>query len=175
MGMPEGVPFMDRPDWVEAAFREAGAEYCPVTAAERLKRLSANERRSKMDEDDGLSETESQSGGGDNVKSKAGKEPMRCSALEMQFDLELHLMTGYMRRLDGEGLTRRNLKRMDPFAPDGEVKFNFDGSLTPYVGFWFYVAWYNVIVPVLHKTFGPILSVKDQDDLDELLDTTVAM
>jgi len=166
---------MDRPDWVEADFREAGAEYCPVTAAERLKRLSANERRSKMDEDDGQSENESQSGGGDKVKSKARKEPMRLSALEMQFDLELHLMTGYMRRLDGEGQTRRNLKRMDPFAPDGEVKFNFDGSLTPYVGFWFYVAWYNVIVPVLQKTFGLILSVKDQDDLDELLDTTVAM
>jgi hypothetical protein len=129
-----------------------------------------------MDQDDGQSETESQSGGG-KVKSKAKKEPMRRSALEMQFDLELHLMTGYMRRLDGEGQTRRKLKGMDPFATDGEVKFHFDGSLTPYVGFWFYVAWYNVIVPlaVLQKTFGPILSVKDQDDLDELLDTTVAM
>ncbi len=172
--MPEGIPFMDRPDWVEADFRKAGVEYCPVTAAERLKRLSANERRSQMDQDDGQSETESQSGGG-KVKPEAKKEQMRRSALEMQFDLELHLMTGYMRRLDEEGQTRRNLKRMDPFAADREVKFNFDGSLAPYVGFWFYVAWYNVIVPVLQKTFGPILSVKDQDDLDELLDTTVAM
>ncbi len=127
-----------------------------------------------MDPDDGQSETESQSGGG-KVKSKAKKEQMQHSALDMQFDLELHLMTGYMRRLDGEGRTRRRLNCMDPFATDGEVKFHFDGSLTPYVGFRFYVAWYNVIVPVLQKTFGPILSVKDIDDLEELLDTTVAM
>jgi hypothetical protein len=64
---------------------------------------------------------------------------------------------------------------MDPFAPDGDVKYNFDGSLTPYAGFWFYIAWYNVIVPVILKTFGPILSVKSQDDLDELLCAKVAM
>ncbi len=169
---------MDRPDWVKADFRKAGTlgtEYCPVTAAERLKRLSANERRSLMEQDDEQQgETEYQSGGG-TAKPKAKKEQMQRSALELQFDLELHLMTGYMRRLDGEGETRRKLKRMDPFAADGEVKYHFEGSLTPYVGFWFYAAWYNVIGPVLQKTFGPVLSVNDKDDLEELLDTTVAM
>jgi hypothetical protein len=68
-------------------------------------------------------------------------------------------MTGYMCCLDGEGLTKRKLKQMDLFAPDNELEFVFDGSQTQYLGFWFYVAWYHVIVLTLNKTFGPILNV----------------
>ncbi len=44
-------------------------------------------------------------------------------------------MTGYMCCLDGEGLTKRKLKQMDPFAPDNELEFAFDGSQTQYLGF----------------------------------------
>jgi hypothetical protein len=50
------------------------------------------------------SETEgkSQSDGG-KAKSKAKKQLMPRSALEQQFDLELHLMMSYMRRLEEGG------------------------------------------------------------------------
>jgi hypothetical protein len=92
------------------------------------------------------------------------------SALEQQFDWPLHQMVAYMRRLDGAlGRTIRGLKYMDPMAPDKEFKHAFDGSRTPYFGYWFYLAWYNVIVPSLQKTFGPVLNVMDMDDLDDYL------
>ena len=85
-------------------------------------------------------------------------------------------MTGYMRRLDGEGgVTRKGYKRMDPLAPDGEPKHAVDGSQTPYFGFWFYVAWYEVIVPVMTKSFGQVLNVRDKEDLETLLAAKVMM
>lgn len=166
--MERAVPFMHRDDWMEDG-KPKFKEYCPVTPAEKNKRRSAIERRSVSGE---FEENEAEQDSRCQTVKKAGSAP---SALELQFDWDLHQMTGYMRRLDGEGLTKRKLKRMDPFARDNERKFAFDGSQTPYFGFWFYVAWYNVIVPALTKTFGPILSVVDQDDLDELLAAKVAM
>ena len=83
-----------------------------------------------------------------------------------------------MRRLDGAlagNRTMRGLKYMDPMAPDGAPKHACDGSRTPYFGFWFYLAWYNVVVPSLEKTFGPVLNVLDMDDLDVLLEAKVMM
>jgi hypothetical protein len=64
---------------------------------------------------------------------------------------------------------------MDPMAPDKEPKHALDGSRTPYFGYWFYLAWYNVIVPSLTKTFGPVFNVMDMEDLDALLEAKVMM
>jgi hypothetical protein len=67
--------------------------YCPVSVAERNKRLTAREKWrvrssvSDMETDD------------DNVKISIR------SALELQFDWCLHQMTGYMRCLDGADQT----------------------------------------------------------------------
>jgi hypothetical protein len=85
-------------------------------------------------------------------------------------------MVGYMRRLDRAcGKTVRGFKRMDPMAPEKYGKHALDGSKTPYFGYWFDVAWYNVVVPSIQKTFGPVLNVMDVDNLDVLLDAKVIM
>ena len=159
LGMTQDIPFLERPDWMANGSPKYKV-YCPVTAAERRRRLPANERRSEYQA----------------VAAGEAEEMTEIrSALEMQFDWELHQMTAYMRRLDGEGKTRSGYPRMDPLARDGVEKFATDGSRTPSFGFWFYVAWYNVIVPALSRTFGQVLNVVDRGDLDTLLGTTVMM
>ena len=60
-------------------------------------------------------------------------------------------------------------------APGGEPKYATDGSRTPFFGYLFYIAWYNVIVPSLVRTFGPVVNVLDMEDLDALLEATVPM
>ena len=160
--MTQDIPFMERPDWMGSDGKPKFKVYCPVTMAERNKRLTASERRRSKS-----SEME--------IDEDAGKTSVR-SALEVQFDWALHQMTGYMRRLDGAtGLTRKGHRKMDPLAADGEPKHALDGSLTPYFGYWFYIAWYNVIIPVLGKTFGQVLNVMDKDDMDTLFGATVMM
>ena len=162
LGMTEDIPFLERPDWMGSDGKPKFKVYCPVTAAERSKRLTASERRRSKS-----SERE--------IDEDTGKTSIR-SALELQFDWPLHQMTGYMRRLDGAGgLTRKNNRCMDPLAADGLPKHAVDGSRTPFFGYWFYVAWYNVINPVLARTFGQVLNVRDKDDLDTLLGATVMM
>jgi hypothetical protein len=45
LGMEKVIPFMERDDWMENG-KPKFKVFCPVTQAERKKRLSANERRS---------------------------------------------------------------------------------------------------------------------------------
>ncbi len=97
------------------------------------------------------------------------------SELELQFNWELHQMVGYMHRLNGKGKTKKGYKRMDPLAPDQDPKYATDGSKTLCFGYWFYITWYNVIVPSVLRTFGPVVNVLDMDDLDALLEATVPM
>jgi hypothetical protein len=161
LGMDEDIPFMERPAWLDAEGKPKYKIFCPVTLSERVKRLSSVERRAATV----------------TVRSaevKPDKSELR-SALELQFDWALHQMVGYMRRLDGEGKTKKGYKRMDPLAPDDEPKYATDGSRTPFFGYWFYIAWYNVIVPSLVRTFGPVVNVMDMEDLDALLEATVPM
>ncbi len=157
------IPFMERPAWLDEDDNPKYKNFCPVSYTQRLNRLPAGDRR---------------------VAKIAGSSDERLahtselSALEQQFDWPLHQMVAYMRRLDGAyGKTIRGLPFMDPMAPDkdSEAKHAFDGSRTPYCGYWFYHAWYNVIVPSLQKTFGPVLNVMDMDDLEVLLDAKVMM
>ena len=161
--MTEDIPFMERPSWMRPDGKPMYKVFCPVAPAEKKKRLSqaANIRRSQ--------------GALEDVEEGGRKNTIR-SALELQFDWPLHQMTGYTRRLDGEGgVTRKGYKRMDPLAPDGEPTHAVDGSQTPYFGFWFYVAWYEVIVPVMTKSFGQVLNVRDKEDLETLLAAKVMM
>jgi hypothetical protein len=159
--MREDKPFMHRAEWM-ANGKPKYTVFCPVTPAERLKRQSAPERR------------RSNSEAVDDAEAEVCKTTLR-SALELQFDWELHQMVGYMRRIDGEGQTKKRTFRMDPFAPDGEPKYATDGRATGYFGYWFFVAWNNVLVPSLKSTFGNVLTVLDRDDLANLLGTTVMM
>jgi hypothetical protein len=159
--MTEDIPFMERRDWLDDYGHPKYKTFCPVSYTQRLNRLPAGDRR---------------------VAKSAGSSDERLahtselSALEQQFDWPLHQMVAYMRRLDGAlGRTIRDLNYMDPLAPDKEPKHALDGSRTPYFGYWFHLAWYNVIVPSLQKTFGTVLNVMDMDDLEDLLDAKVMM
>jgi hypothetical protein len=159
--MTDDVAFLERPAWLDEDGKPKYKTFCPVSSSQRFNRLTASDKK---------------------VARFAGSADERfansseLSALEQQFDWPLHQMVGYMRRLDGAlGKTIRGLKYMDPMAPDKEPKHAMDGSRTPYFGFWFYLAWYNVVVPSLQKTFGPVLNVMDMDDLEELLEAKVMM
>jgi hypothetical protein len=160
--MTDDVAFLERTAWLDEDGSPKYKTFCPVSYSQRFNRLTAGDRKvAKF------------AGGSSDEKLASTSE---LSALEQQFDWPLHQMVGYMRRLDGAlGRTIRGLKYMDPMAPDKEPKHAFDGSRTPYFGFWFYLAWYNVIVPSLQKTFGPILNVMDMDDLEDLLEAKVMM
>jgi hypothetical protein len=50
-----------------------------------------------------------------------------------------------------------------------------DGKLTPYFGFWTFVAWIEVFCPVLSKSFGKAITVLDDDIVDTLLNAEVMM
>jgi hypothetical protein len=158
--MTDDVAFLERSAWLDEDGNPKYTTFCPVSYSQRFNRLSPGDRKVvKLGTSDERFSNSSE-----------------LSALEQQFDWPLHQMVGYMRRLDGAlGKTIRGLKYMDPMAPDKEPKHALDGSRTPYFGFWFYLAWYNVVVPSLQKTFGPVLNVMDMDDLDVLLEAKVMM
>jgi hypothetical protein len=159
--MTDDVTFMERPAWLDEDGSPKYKTFCPVSYNQRLSRLPPGDRKIVKTQgtcDERLEHTS------------------ELSALEQQFDWPLHQMVGYMRRLDGAlGRTVRGAKFMDPMAPDKEPKHALDGSRTPYFGFWFYLAWYNVVVLSLQKTFGSVLNVMDMDDLEVLLDAKVMM
>ena len=153
--MTEDKPFMERGDWMDAEGKCKYRVFCPVAPTVAWKRLRPAERQSAE---------------------KAKVEAEELSALELQYDRELHEMVGYMRRLDGEfGMTKKKMRVMDPFAADGDGKWAIDGSQTDFFGFWAYDAWYNVFVPVLSKIFGQVVNVSDKEDLKRLLETEVMM
>ena len=158
--MTDDVAFMQRAAWLDQDGNPKYKTLCPVSYSQRFNRLTPAQRKVAK------------------VQGPADESAAELSALEQQFDWPLHQMVGYMRRLDGAlagNRTMRGLKYMDPMAPDGAPKHACDGSRTPYFGFWFYLAWYNVVVPSLEKTFGPVLNVLDMDDLDVLLEAKVMM
>ena len=96
-------PFMERIDWMDADGKCKYRVFCPVAPTAAWRRLRAVERQSRE---------------------QAKVEAEDLSALELQYDRELHEMVGYMRRLDGEfGMTKKKMKFMDPFARDGESKW----------------------------------------------------
>jgi hypothetical protein len=98
------------------------------------------------------------------------------SALDHQYDMELHQMIAYMRRLDGKlPPNSRGQKVMDPFAPDGASKWCTSGSKTPLFGFWAYYAWDNVFSELFSSAFGRIFKVTNQMELRQLLDAKVMM
>jgi hypothetical protein len=98
------------------------------------------------------------------------------SALAQQYDMELHQMVGYMRRLDGAyAPNSRNEKSMDPFAADGAKKWKVNGSKTPLFGFWAYYAWEHVISGLFSSAFGTIFKVTNQKSLKALLGAQVMM
>ena len=100
---------------------------------------------------------------------------MHSSALSLRYDWDLHQMVAYMRRLDGATPTLRRQPRMNPMARNGEPEWATDGNLMNYFGYWTFVAWDNVFVPVLGKAFGQSMRVLDEENVDELLGATVMM
>ena len=160
--MTEDIPFMERKDWLDTDGKPFCKTFCPVSAAERVKRLSPTERKN-------LSKSKASDEG-------EGTETTPKSALELRYDWQLHQMVGYMRRVDGARQTLvKQLPCMNPLAANGEPKYATEGSRTPFFGFWTYVAWYNAIVPVLQKVVGDIVMVRDEEALDVLLGATVNM
>ena len=156
--MTEDIPFMHHSAWMDGDLCKF-SHFCPVPPAVAAKKTTSGRRKS-------------------NTKSDASDEKVgQLSALEQQFDWELHQMVGYMLRLDGDyGVTSKDgFRFMDPLAPDGEPKFATNGSRTPFFGFWFFYAWDNVFAPSLVKTFGPVVKVTDKEDLDRLLSLDVMM
>ena len=153
LGMSDEKAFMEREDWLDNG-EPFSKVFCPVSAAERAKRLKGQEKRDFVaGQEEGAMESNA----------------MVSSALYARYDWDLHQMVGYMRRLDGATLTVRQHKRMDPMARIGEPKWAVEGSRTPYFNFWFYVAWDNVFAPALGKAFGQNMRVVDIEDVDDLV------
>jgi len=98
------------------------------------------------------------------------------SALAQQYDMQLHQMVGYMRRLDGSyAPNAKGEKSMDPFAADGEWKWKVNGSKTPLFGFWAYYAWEHVLGVVFSSSFGSMFTVKDPNCQRRLMEAEVMM
>ena len=155
--MTDDRGFMQRDDWLENE-KPFCKVFCPVSSAERQRRLTPAERRAHVGE-----------------AGEEGSNAMAASALAIRYDWPLHQMVAYMRRLDGVTKTIRKLPRMDPLAKRGEPKWAIDGKLTPFFNYWAFVAWDEVFAPVLSKLFGVSVAVLDEEDVDVLLDTTVMM
>ncbi len=121
--MTEDMPFMERKDWLGTDGKPFYKIFCPVSAAEKSKRLSPIERKNVA------KSKESEEG--------EGTETTPISALELRYDWQLHQMVGYMRRVDGVKTTFvRRLPCMNPLAANGEPKYATEGSRTPFFGFW---------------------------------------
>ena len=155
--MTDDRGFMQRDDWLENE-KPFCKVFCPVSSAERQRRLTPAERRAHVFE-----------------AGEEGSNAMAASALAIRYDWPLHQMVAYMRRLDGATRTIRKHPRMDPLAKRGEPKWAIDGKLTPFFNYWAFVAWDEVFAPVLSKLFGVSVAVLDEEDVDVLLDTTVMM
>jgi hypothetical protein len=158
--MDQDIPFLNRPAW-----RKPNSEdgrylvLCPLSAATEKRRAP------KASQTPGISPV-----------SPSESTRSQKSALFHQYDLELHQMIAYMRRLDGAYSTNSKGKKcMDPFAPDGAEKWSTSGSKTPLFGYWAYVAWENVFYPVFSNAVGQIVSVTDQRSLERLLKAEVMM
>ena len=159
LGIPEaGVAFLYRPSWIN---QDTGKcrflTVCPTSVAVEKMRPSKSRRTPGVSS---VSPTFS-------ITEK--------SALEHQYDLELHQMIAYMRRLDGALPPSPQGKVMDPFAPDGASKWSTSGSRTPLFGFWAYYAWEHVFSDIFSTAFGSMFKVTNQMDLQQLLDAKVMM
>jgi hypothetical protein len=157
--MSDEKAFMEREDWLDNG-EPFSKVFCPVSAAERAKRLKGQEKRDFVaGQEEGAMESNA----------------MVSSALYARYDWDLHQMVGYMRRLDGATLTVRQQKRMDPMGRIGEAKWATGGSKTSFYGYWTFVAWDNVFAPALGKAFGQNMRAVDIEDVDDLLGATVMM
>ncbi len=153
---------MERKDWIEENGKPFCKSFCPVSATEKSRHLKASERKS-------LSKDLQDSGEEDS-------ESTEKSTLELRYDWQLHQMVGYMCRLDeAKKSIWTRTQCMIPLARKGQPKFITDGSRNPFFGFWFYVGWYEVIVPVLQRMLGEVVNIKDEEELDKLLGATVMM
>ena len=156
--MADDQAFMYREDWLGQNGEPFCKVFCPVSTAERVKRLRGNDKRQFVD-----------------VAEHESPGSMHMSALQYRYDWDLHQMVAYMRRLDGATKTLTLQKRMDPMERMGVAKWRTDGSKTEFYGYWTYVAWDNVFTPILNKAFGTSVGVEDEEELDELLGATVMM
>jgi hypothetical protein len=156
--MADDQAFMYREDWLGQNGEPFCKVFCPVSTAERVKRLRGNDKRQFVD-----------------VAEHESPGSMHMSALQYRYDWDLHQMVAYMRRLDGATTTLTKQKRMDPMEKIGVAKWRTDGSRTKFYGYWTYVAWDNVFTPILTKAFGASVGVVDEEELDELLGATVMM
>ncbi len=50
--------------------------------------------------------------------------------------------------------TSRGYKVMDPWAPDGKLKWATHGRMNPYFGWWAFHAWVKVFYPVFAVDHG---------------------
>ena len=105
--MTDDRGFMQRDDWLENE-KPFCKVLCPVSSAERQRRLTPAERRAHVV-----------------VDGEDGSEAMAASALAIRYDWPLHQMVAYMRRLDGATKTIRRLPRMDPLAKKPHLVFQF--------------------------------------------------
>ena len=158
--MADDQAFMYREDWLGQNGEPFCKVFCPVSATERLKRLTGNDKRQFVADTD---------------EEEFRSHAMHISALQYRYDWDLHQMVAYMRRLDGATTTLTKQKRMDPMERMGVAKWRTDGSKTEFYGYWTYVAWDNVFTPILTKAFGASVGVVDEEELDELLGATVMM
>ena len=150
---------MDRPDWKKPNCDESRfLTLCPINAQ------TERRRHAKARQSPGVS---------------AVRQPFSIdekSALAQQYDMELHQMIGYMRRVDAAyGTNSKGHKSMDPFAADGEPKWAIFGKKTPLFGFWGYYAWEHVLGVVFSSSFGSIFTLTDQRSLAKLLAAEVMM
>jgi hypothetical protein len=162
LGLDVDLAFLDRPDWQKPG-PDAGRRFqlfCPLSAVTEKRRVSKSKQSSQV---------------------SAVSPPFSIdekSALAQQYDLELHQMVAYMRRLDGAyALSPQGEKCMDPFARDGESKWTVvNGSkIPPLFGFWGYYAWEHVLGVVFSSSFGSIFTVSDARGLKELMAAEVMM
>ena len=158
--MADDQVFMYREDWLGQNGEPFCKVFCPVSTAERVKRLRGNDKRQFVADTD---------------EEEFRSNAMQISALRYRYDWDLHQMVAYMRRLDGATKTLTLQKRMDPMERMGVAKWRTDGSKTSFYGYWTFVAWDNVFTPILTKSFGASVAVMDEEDLDELLGATVMM
>jgi hypothetical protein len=159
LGMSDDDVFMEREDWLENG-EPFSKVFCPVSAAERGKRLKGKEKREFL---------------AGHEEGEMISNAMVPSALYSRYDWDLHQMVAYMRRLDGATQTVRQHKRMDPMGRLGDDKWAVEGSRTSFFNFWTYVAWDNVFAPILGKAFGQDMRVVVIEDVDDLLGATVMM
>ena len=115
--MADDQVFMYREDWLGQNGEPFCKVFCPVSTAERVKRLRGNDKRQFVD-----------------VAEHESPGSMHMSALQYRYDWDLHQMVAYMRRLDGATLTLTRQKRMDPMERMGVTKWRTDGSRTAF--FW---------------------------------------